>query len=110
MGVQRFLADSQFLRQIVHGHTAESVTKKVRSRRIDDSLPARITPSSGPRFVCPFHIRDSFSTTLETNPVYLVSQTFDRPHPHEQFAGKMLGTRKNDMMLVELASPCELCA
>src|SRR5215813_6045481 len=63
MGVKRFFANPQFLRQIVHGHTAEAVTEKVDPRRIDDSLPARITPSSRARFVSPFHIHDSFSTT-----------------------------------------------
>jgi len=63
IGVQRFLADPQLLRQIVHSHTAESVTEKVRSCRIDDSLSARITPSSGGCLVCQFHIHDSFSTT-----------------------------------------------
>ena len=38
MGVKRLLADAQFLCQVVHGHTAESVTEKMRPRRIDNSL------------------------------------------------------------------------
>jgi hypothetical protein len=45
MGVERFLANAQFLRQIIHGHTAEPVVEKVRPRSIDDSLPVRIASS-----------------------------------------------------------------
>src|SRR5882724_1687990 len=74
MGVERFLANAQFLRQIIHGHTAESVTKKVNPRSVDNSMPVRIAVStSRPPFVCRFHFRDSPYHSVETNPVYLVS-------------------------------------
>ena len=81
------------------------MTEKVRPGRIDDSLPARITPSSQARFVCPFHIRDSFSTTRKLIQFIQFPKDSDRPRHHEHFAaGKMLGMRKNDMVLVGLAS------
>jgi hypothetical protein len=64
MRVERFLANAQLLRQIVHGHTAESVTEKVDPRSVDNLLPMRIALSaSRPRFVCPFHIQDILITT-----------------------------------------------
>src|SRR5439155_22039251 len=72
MSVDRFLADAQLLRQIVHGHTAKSVTKKVGPRSVDDSLPVRIALSARPRFLCPFHIHPAYHN-VETDPVYLVS-------------------------------------
>ena len=63
MRVERFLANAQLLRQVVHGHTAKSVTEKVHSRSIDDSLPVRIALSaSGPQLVRRFHIHSSLST------------------------------------------------
>jgi len=37
------------------------MTEEMRPRRVDDSLPPRITPSSRARFVCPFHIYDSLA-------------------------------------------------
>src|SRR4029450_12727453 len=74
MRVERFLANAQFLRQIVHGHTAESVTEEVDPRRIDDSLPVRIALSAArPRFWGCFHIQWYSYHNAETNPVYLVS-------------------------------------
>jgi hypothetical protein len=58
MRVERLLANAQFLRQIVHGHTAESVTKKVDPRSLDNSLPVRITLSAPrSRFGGRFHIQ-----------------------------------------------------
>jgi hypothetical protein len=75
MRVERFLADAQLLRQIVHGHTAKPVTKKVGARSVDNSLAVWITLSvSRSRFVCRFHIHYSLITMSETNPVYLVSR------------------------------------
>jgi hypothetical protein len=63
MRVERFLANAQLLRQIIHGHTAEPVTEKVGPRSIDNSLPIRIALSaSRPRFVCRLHIRHSSIT------------------------------------------------
>jgi hypothetical protein len=41
MGIKCLFADPQFVRQIVHGHTAESVTEKVRPRRMHYPLPNR---------------------------------------------------------------------
>jgi hypothetical protein len=62
MRVERFLANAQLLRQIVHGHTAKSVTEKVDARSIDNSLPVRIALSTSRRgFVCLFHIRNTLS-------------------------------------------------
>jgi hypothetical protein len=53
MSVKCLLADPQFLRQIVHGHTAESVTEKVRPRRFHYSLAnGRVLSASRSRFVC----------------------------------------------------------
>ena len=63
MRVERFLANAQLFRQIIHGHTAESVTEKMDPRSIDNALPVRIVLSaSRARFVCRLHIRDSLST------------------------------------------------
>jgi hypothetical protein len=45
MSVKRLLADAQFSGQIVHGHTTESVTEKMRPRRLDNSLPVEIRPA-----------------------------------------------------------------
>src|SRR5260370_16034216 len=74
MRVERFLANAQLLRQIIHGHTAESVTEKVDPRGIDNSLPVRIVLSASRRwFACRLHIHCSLNTPAETNPVYLVS-------------------------------------
>jgi hypothetical protein len=59
MRVERFLANAQLLRQIVHGHTAKSVTEKVDARSVDNSLPVWIALSaSRPRFLCLLHICD----------------------------------------------------
>src|SRR4030095_450712 len=56
MSVKSFLADPQFLRQIVHGHTAKPVTEKVRPRRIHDSLPhGHVLSASRWRFLCAVH-------------------------------------------------------
>jgi hypothetical protein len=63
MRVERFLANAQLLRQIVHGHTAESVTEKVDPRSIDNSLPVRVALSaSRPGLVCRFHVHGSLIT------------------------------------------------
>jgi hypothetical protein len=45
MGVERFLADSQLVREIVHRHTAEPMTEKVCPRRAYYPLSNRIVPS-----------------------------------------------------------------
>src|SRR4051812_27781637 len=56
MSIKRLFADPQFVRQIVHGHTAESVTEKVAPRRIDDSLSNKRTlAASRSRFVGILH-------------------------------------------------------
>src|SRR5436190_19435206 len=50
MGVGRFLADRELLRQLVHGHATEAVAEEVRPRRFHDALSfgiARLTPLSG---------------------------------------------------------------
>ena len=44
MGVERFLADRQLLRQVVHGYVPEAVAEEVCPRRLHDSL--RISVSS----------------------------------------------------------------
>src|SRR5205807_6506104 len=63
MRVERFLANAQLLRQIIHGHTAEPVIEKVGPRSVDNSLPVRIALSaSRPRFVRPFHIQGTLIT------------------------------------------------
>src|SRR5438445_7596564 len=63
MRVERFLANAQLLRQIIHGDTAESVTEKVHPRSIDNSLPVGIVLSASWRqFVCPLHIHRSLIT------------------------------------------------
>src|SRR5947208_4637033 len=94
MRVERFLANAQLLRQIIHGHTAESVTEKVDPRGIDNSLPVRIALSaSRPRFVCPFHIHHSTSTNAETNPVYLVSEAAIREYLDAYCAGDSVQKR-----------------
>src|SRR5207249_2732726 len=63
MRVEGFLANPQLLRQIIHGHTAESVTEKVDTRSIDNPLPVRIALSaSRPRFLCRFHTQGSLNT------------------------------------------------
>jgi hypothetical protein len=57
VGVERFLANAQLLRQIVHGYTAKSMTEKVNPRSVDNSLPVRIALSSSRlRFACRFHV------------------------------------------------------
>ena len=63
MRVERFLANAQLRRQIIHGDTAESVTEKVHPRSIDNSLPVGIVLSASWRqFVCPLHIHRSLIT------------------------------------------------
>ena len=74
ISVQRFLADPQFLRQIIHGHTAEAVTEEVSPGSIDDPLAVDVVLSAlRPVFAGPFHVRGYFYHNAETNPVYLVS-------------------------------------
>src|SRR5207247_10415191 len=62
--VKRFLANAQLLRQIIHGHTAESVTEKVDPRSIDNALPVRIAlaASRRPQFVYRVHVHGSLIT------------------------------------------------
>jgi hypothetical protein len=54
MGIECFLADTELLGQIVHGHAPKSVTKKVCPRRIHDPLPIAIVVSPA-RFICLLH-------------------------------------------------------
>jgi len=57
MGIQCLLADSQLLGQVIHGHTAESVTEEVRTSRFHDSLPAELVLSiARRRFLWAFHV------------------------------------------------------
>src|SRR5204862_1206 len=72
MSIKCLFADPQFLRQIVHGHVAESVTEKVRPRRIHYSLSnRRVLSAYRSRFVPALHLvwfgsRGSrYSTTLD---------------------------------------------
>src|SRR5207248_11494401 len=72
MSIKCLFADPQFLRQIVHGHAAESVTEKVRPRRIHYSLSnRRVLSASRSRFVPALHLvwfgsrGSSYSTTLD---------------------------------------------
>jgi hypothetical protein len=63
MRVKRFLANAQLLRQIIHGHAAESVAEKVRPRSINNSLAVWIVLSaSRPRLGRPFHIASTLIT------------------------------------------------
>ena len=55
MGVKRLLADAELIRQIIHGHAAEAVTKEMRSRRLHDALPPGFGLST-PRFACGLHV------------------------------------------------------
>src|SRR5437588_209643 len=41
MRIESFFANAQFVREIIHGHAAKSVTKEMRSRGIDDALSDR---------------------------------------------------------------------
>ena len=55
--VQSFLADAELLSQIVHRHAAEPVAKEVSTRRVHDSLPAKVVLSIlRRRFPCAFHV------------------------------------------------------
>ena len=64
ISVQRFLADPQFLRQVVHGHTAESVTEKVSPGSTDDPLSVEVVLAAlRPGFANPFHVCVTFITT-----------------------------------------------
>src|SRR5207248_11504699 len=57
MRVERFLADRELLRQIVHGHAAESVAEEVCPRRLHDTLPTGIGGPVPPQELAPvFHI------------------------------------------------------
>src|SRR5438094_9342528 len=57
MRVERFLADRELLRQVVHGHAAESVAKEVCPCRLHDPLPTGIGCSVPPQELVPvFHI------------------------------------------------------
>src|SRR5438067_2986972 len=57
MSIKCLFADPQFLRQIVHGHVAESVTEKVRPRRIHYSLSnRRVLSAYRSRFVPALHL------------------------------------------------------
>src|SRR5262249_34083207 len=78
MGIKRLLADTQFLRQIVHGHTAESVTEKMRTRRSDYSLSnRRVLAGSRSRFVCDVHeFGSAASGTFDIRPTL---DSFVRP-------------------------------
>jgi hypothetical protein len=49
MGVERFLAHAELLRQIIHGHAAEAMIEKVDPCGINDSLPVRIPLSASLR-------------------------------------------------------------
>ena len=65
MRIERFLADAQLRRQIVHGHAAESVAEKVRPRRFHDALPTGIGCSvSRDRFSRVFHVLDDLKFFL----------------------------------------------
>src|SRR5438046_10757597 len=60
MGVERFLADRELSRQVVHGHAAEAVAKEVCSRRLHDPLPTGIGCLVPPQELAPvFHIWNS---------------------------------------------------
>src|SRR5262249_13652331 len=75
ISIKCFLADPQRLRQVIHSHTAESMTEEVLPGSIDNSLPVRIALSAvRPRLVCPSHIYASAYHNVETNQVYLVSE------------------------------------
>jgi hypothetical protein len=57
MRIERFFANAELFRQIVHRHAAEPVTEEVRSRRLDDLLSAGVGLSiSRPRSVGAFHV------------------------------------------------------
>jgi len=49
--IERFLANPELRRQIVHRYAAKSMTKEMRPRRIDDLLSIGI----GPPLFCHFH-------------------------------------------------------
>src|SRR5213076_1248398 len=62
MGVERFLADRELSRQVVHGHAAESVAKEVCPRRLHDPLQTFIRGSIPPQQIEPvFHISNSLT-------------------------------------------------
>jgi hypothetical protein len=45
MGIECLLANAQLVRQIIHGNTAESVTEKVCTRSLHNSLLAELALS-----------------------------------------------------------------
>src|SRR5213083_3771664 len=61
MGVERFFADRELLRQVVHGHAAEAVAEEVCPRRFHDTLPTGIGRPVPPQELVPvFHIWNGF--------------------------------------------------
>src|ERR1041385_630844 len=72
MRVERFLADAELRRQVVHGHAAEAVTKKMGTRGGNDPLSMGVAAFARRPEATGLSHRDSFFT-VETSIVYGVS-------------------------------------
>ena len=59
MGIERLFADSQLLRQIVHGDSAKPMSEEVGPGRFHDPLPSGLSPPLPRPFVNLFHIQSA---------------------------------------------------